>query len=60
MKKWENAEIMQLNVTETEYEWTPNWGFDGGYWGDGKVSGWFKSKNSNNCQPQPKPHNFCS
>ncbi len=53
MKKWENAEIMQLNVTETKEDWWPDCSRDGGYLGDGKLSGWFgQPKNNNNpCGP---------
>ena len=54
MKKWENAEIMQLNVTETKEDWWPDCSRDGGYLGDGKLSGWFgQPKNNNNpCGPE--------
>ena len=53
MKKWENAEIMQLNVTETKEDFCFQFSLDGGYLGDGKISGWFgKKKNNNPCGPE--------
>ncbi len=53
MKKWENAEIMQLNVTETEHKVRFEWSLDGGYIGDGQLSGWFGTpkNNDNPCGP---------
>lgn len=46
MKKWENPSIAELNITETEHEWKIQPSFDGGYLGDGKLSGWFGSDDS--------------
>ncbi len=48
MKKWEAAEIDCLDISNTEHEFKfkPSW--DGGYLGDGEISGWFGKKNNNN------------
>lgn len=41
MKKWETPVIEELNINETAHNWCiePKW--DGGYLGDGEISGWF-------------------
>ena len=38
MKTWENAEMVELNISETAHGWT-GWFRDGGYIGDGVISG---------------------
>lgn len=47
MKNWNSPEIVELNVNDTEHQWEFSWEWDGGYLGDGKISGWFG--------PDPKP-----
>ena len=52
MKAWQNAEMMELNISETAHQWFGNTG-DGGYIGDGMISGHSKyeygdDSNSNN------------
>ena len=47
MKKWNNPEIVALDLSSTEHQWFPSCSRDGGYLGDGKISGWFG--------PDPKP-----
>ena len=49
MKKWINPEIVSLDVNKTAHQWKPDWSSDGGYLGDGKLSGWFG--------PDPQPAN---
>lgn len=41
MKKWEKAEISCVNISATEHQFRFNWELDGGYLGDGKLTGWF-------------------
>ena len=41
MKNWNSPEIVELNVNDTEHQWEFSWEWDGGYLGDGKISGWF-------------------
>ena len=41
MKKWERAEITCLDIAETSHNFKFEWSLDGGYLGDGKISGWF-------------------
>lgn len=38
-----------MNISETEHQWEFSWQGDGGYFGDGKISGYFG--------PDPKPGN---
>lgn len=38
MKVWENAEVKELSIAETAYNWIGN-SRDGGYIGDGILSG---------------------
>lgn len=47
MKNWEQASIVELKIKETEHQWSFQWSLDGGYLGDGKISGWFGKDNSN-------------
>ena len=58
MKKWEKAEISCLDIAETSHEWKIQLSFDGGYLGDGKLTGWFgkpDSTPSNVPTPAPAP-----
>lgn len=48
MKKWEKAEINSLDISMTEHEWKIQPSLDGGYFGDGEISGWFGKDNSGN------------
>lgn len=41
MKKWERAEINCVEISATEHQVKLSWELDGGYLGDGKISGWF-------------------
>ncbi|MDD5900421.1 MAG: hypothetical protein PUC73_05935 [Lachnospiraceae bacterium] len=48
MKKWNAAEIEELNIEQTAHNWTGIY-HDGGYIGDGVISGhlsWDKSEES--------------
>lgn len=47
MKKWNNPEIVALDLSSTEHQVRLSFQLDGGYLGDGQVSGWFG--------PDPKP-----
>ena len=54
MKNWNTPEIEVLEVAETEHEFRFQWSTDGGYLGDGKVSGWFGKKTTTvNNDPTP-------
>ena len=46
MKKWETPAIAELNINETEHTWSDFPKLDGGYIGDGIISGWFGDKES--------------
>ena len=51
MKKWEAPAMAELEISETAHEWSLDLKWDGGYLGDGRVSGWFGGScggNSNN------------
>ncbi len=52
MKKWQNAEIRCVDLSGTEHQWKLSWECDGGYFGDGKISGWF---GPDPCPPRPNP-----
>lgn len=52
MKKWERAEINFVEITSTEHDWWPQPSLDGGYLGDGEVSGWFGEPD---CPKPPTP-----
>lgn len=41
MKKWETPAMAELNINNTEHEWKIQPSLDGGYFGDGELSGWF-------------------
>ena len=41
MKKWIKPEIYSVNINKTAYDWAIQASFDGGYLGDGLISGWF-------------------
>lgn len=47
MKKWNSPMVVEVNVTDTAHEWKiqPDW--DGGYFGDGQISGWFGKADNN-------------
>ena len=51
MKTWENAEMVELNISETAHQWVGD-SWDGGYIGDGQISGHAKwsddDKNNSN------------
>lgn len=50
MKKWNKAELVELNINETAHNWTGIYK-DGGYIGDGEISGhlsWSKPEDNNN------------
>lgn len=47
MKTWENAEVKELNINETAHNWCGN-SWDGGYIGDGILSGHLEHKGDNN------------
>ncbi len=51
MKTWENAEMVELNISETAHQWVGD-SWDGGYIGDGQISGHSKwsddDKNNSN------------
>lgn len=49
MKKWNNPEIVALDLSSTEHQWKFKWELDAGYIGDGKITGWFGT--------DPKPAN---
>jgi hypothetical protein len=51
MKKWEKADINCVAINETEHQVRFSFQLDGGYIGDGKVSGWFGP------DPKPQPQN---
>lgn len=56
MKKWENPSVEELTLTATEHNWTGIYR-DGGYIGDGEISGhatWKKGENGNG-NPAEKP-----
>ena len=58
MKKWERAEITCLDIAETSHDWRFQFSCDGGYLGDGKLSGWFGQPDpapSTNPTPAPAP-----
>ena len=56
MSKWVKPEINELNISNTEHDWTGmHW--DGGYIGDGVVSGhltWDRPKQDDE-KPAPTP-----
>lgn len=50
MKKWEKSEMIEISLNETAHNWTGIYR-DGGYIGDGEVSGhlsWTKPENPEN------------
>lgn len=49
MKKWNAAEIEELNIEQTAHNWLGKYS-DGGYIGDGVISG-----HSTNTKPNPTP-----
>ena len=49
MKTWANAELIQLEISKTEKNWTGIYK-DGGYIGDGEISGHLSW-----CKPTPDP-----
>ena len=54
MKKWENPSVEELNINETAHDWFGN-DFDGGYVGDGQISGhltWKKPVDSGEQNPE--------
>lgn len=58
MKKWERAEITCLDIAETSHKVRFEFSLDGGYLGDGKLSGWFGKPDpapSSNPTPAPAP-----
>lgn len=50
MKVWENAELRELNIAETAYSCSGR-NFDGGYIGDGILSGHLSDKDSGYGKP---------
>uniref|UniRef100_UPI0040570C27 hypothetical protein n=1 Tax=Acetatifactor sp. TaxID=1872090 RepID=UPI0040570C27 len=48
MKKWETPAMTELQISETQHEWRVQPSLDGGYVGDGEVSGWFGDDDGNN------------
>ena len=49
MKQWQEAKLQQLDIEETAHDWLGIYR-DGGYIGDGEVSGhlsWDKNNNDN-------------
>lgn len=55
MKKWERAEISCLDLSATEHQWKFSCELDGGYLGDGEVSGWFGPDPAPSPVPTPRP-----
>ncbi len=53
MKKWENAEIAVVEIKETAHQTRLSWELDGGYIGDGIISGWFGPDPEPNPNPNP-------
>lgn len=49
MKKWNEAEFVELNINETAHNWIGLYS-DGGYIGDGEVSGHLSWE-----KPEPRP-----
>lgn len=47
MKKWETPAMEELEINETAHEWSLDFKWDGGYLGDGRVSGWFGGNENN-------------
>lgn len=47
MKKWETPAMEELEINETAHEWSLDLKLDGGYLGDGRVSGWFGGNENN-------------
>ncbi len=41
MKEWTTPEVKELEIAETAHEFKIQPKLDGGYLGDGEVSGWF-------------------
>ncbi|WP_026487980.1 hypothetical protein [Butyrivibrio sp. XBB1001] len=55
MKKWERAEISCLDLSATEHQWKFSWEKDGGYLGDGEITGWFGPDPAPTPAPSPAP-----
>ena len=55
MKKWERAEINCIEISATEHQWWPSCSRDGGYFGDGEISGWFGPDPAPAPTPTPCP-----
>lgn len=54
MKKWNTPVVEVLELAETEHEFRFQFSKDGGYLGDGKISGWF-GKKTTTVTPEPTP-----
>lgn len=52
MKKWIAPSVEEMNIAETAYNWLGN-SFDGGYVGDGQISGHLEWKKPVETPPQP-------
>lgn len=55
MKKWEAAELNCLDISETAHQWKLDFKWDGGYIGDGKISGWGGGNPTPTPTPTPTP-----
>lgn len=52
MKKWEAPAMAELEISETAHEWSLDLKWDGGYLGDGRVSGWFGGDGNGHDKPE--------
>ena len=48
MKKWTAPVVTELKISATANEWKIQPSLDGGYLGDGKITGWFGESDGNN------------
>lgn len=47
MKKWNSPMVVELDLADTAHDWWPQPSLDGGYIGDGQISGWFGQPDNN-------------